>query len=304
MDMFGGRLQASGTPASKVVELGGIQSPFIGVAGSEGLGAGLRAEFALEAYIQPDIGAAGRFAGDGFFTRGAFVGLVSETLGSFKAGRLNNALYLPTILTNPFVASFKFSPQQLHAFSAAYGRTIAGDTTWANALEYSSPAWKGWSLNLTANTSEVANQRRNVGGFVMYRIGSALATFGTSNSENGAGIAPGTGQRTHFVGGTYDFSVAKLWGSYHQSKIDLIATRTKTSQLGISVPAGNGRILASVATTSREASLLPSVRRTTGAAGYVYSLSKRTELYGMYMLDEIEDTPTGNSYGAGIRHRF
>ncbi|MDD2714095.1 MAG: porin, partial [Simplicispira sp.] len=37
---------------------------------------------------------------------------------------------------------------------------------------------------------------------------------------------------------------------------------------------------------------------------YDYNLSKRTDVYAMYMNDKITSQTNGNSFGVGIRHRF
>ena len=40
------------------------------------------------------------------------------------------------------------------------------------------------------------------------------------------------------------------------------------------------------------------------SVGYDHLLSKRTDLYGVYMSDQLSGLGTGNNYGAGVRHRF
>ena len=37
---------------------------------------------------------------------------------------------------------------------------------------------------------------------------------------------------------------------------------------------------------------------------YDYNLSKRTNVYAMYMNDRITSKSTGNSVGIGVHHRF
>jgi len=44
--------------------------------------------------------------------------------------------------------------------------------------------------------------------------------------------------------------------------------------------------------------------RKTLTLGYDYFLSKRTDLYAMYMNDRITAQPSGNSFAVGMRHRF
>ncbi len=46
------------------------------------------------------------------------------------------------------------------------------------------------------------------------------------------------------------------------------------------------------------------VKRTTATLGYDFNLSKRTDVYAMYMNDRITNKSTGNSVGVGVRHRF
>jgi predicted porin len=46
------------------------------------------------------------------------------------------------------------------------------------------------------------------------------------------------------------------------------------------------------------------VERTTATLGYDYNVSKRTDVYAMYMNDRITSKTTGNSVGVGVRHRF
>jgi predicted porin len=38
--------------------------------------------------------------------------------------------------------------------------------------------------------------------------------------------------------------------------------------------------------------------------GYDYDLSKRTDVYAIYMNDRITNRNSGNSFGVGVRHRF
>ena len=79
------------------------------------------------------------------------------------------------------------------------------------------------------------------------------------------------------------------------------ANKAKTLQVGASAPLGGGSLLASWIKTELSASKLD---RKTFTLGYDYYLSKRTDVYAMFMNDRITSQPTGNSFGVGIRHRF
>lgn len=80
--------------------------------------------------------------------------------------------------------------------------------------------------------------------------------------------------------------------------------RAKTGQLGVSVAAGSGNILASWARTSNASDRAPACRRDTGAFGYNYSASPRTELYAVPQRDRLSTANRARTCGLGIRHKF
>ena len=46
------------------------------------------------------------------------------------------------------------------------------------------------------------------------------------------------------------------------------------------------------------------IKRNTAAIGYDYFLSKRTDVYAIYLYDKLTSYSVGNSYALGIRHTF
>ena len=75
-DVFVGSMKNAGDAgSSKVVNSGGMTTSWFGVKGTEDLGGGLKANFALTSFIKVDSGTQGRFANDPFFSRDANVGL-------------------------------------------------------------------------------------------------------------------------------------------------------------------------------------------------------------------------------------
>jgi predicted porin len=67
----------------------------------------------------------------------------------------------------------------------------------------------------------------------------------------------------------------------------------------------NGAVLAAYADTRRSGSLLAAdLKRNTLSLGYDHLLSKRTDLYTIYMSDEITAASRTSSFAAGVRHRF
>lgn len=77
-----------------------------------------------------------------------------------------------------------------------------------------------------------------------------------------------------------------------------------TLQLGMSVPVGSGQIMASAATTERDITATAITRRTSWAVGYNHAVSKRTDLYAVYLRDKLTGFGASGSVGMGIRHRF
>ncbi|MFC3108697.1 porin [Undibacterium arcticum] len=71
------------------------------------------------------------------------------------------------------------------------------------------------------------------------------------------------------------------------------------------MPVGGGKILAAWAQTKRSGAAFGADQKCdTASVGYDYDLSKRTDLYAVYMNDKITRQSAGNSFGLGVRHRF
>ena len=108
------------------------------------------------------------------------------------------------------------------------------------------------------------------------------------------------------LGGSYDFSVVKLYATYGQAKVKDLDSKSKTYSLGLDIPVAGtpGTVKAAVARTKYEA--VTDATRTTATLGYDHFLSKRTDVYTALMYDRVSDADpkTGTSLIAGIRHRF
>lgn len=332
VDVFAGSLQNSGDAARRsVVNSGGMTTSWFGFKGTEDLGGGLNAEFALTGFFQADTGTSGRFGGDNLFSRDANIAL-SGGFGKVMLGRAVAPSFLPTILFNPFGDSFTFSPLVLHAYvpSGPFGARTwpssnASDSGWSNQIIYTTPSFGGLKANIHYQFGEVAgdNGVKNVGVNLLYFNGPlGLTAFyhdaRASNPNAGNPILDPTAapvnygsinrQKAYFVGGSYNFNVAKVFATYQISNDDTAAgnsMKDKTYSLGVSMPLGAGAVLANYANTKRTGSLVgPDLKRDTFALGYDHNLSKRTDLYAVYMSDKITGADRGNSFGVGVRHRF
>lgn len=329
VDAYAGSMRNAGdAKARSVVNSGGLTTSWFGFKGSEDLGGGLKANFLLTSFIQADAGTQGRFPGDTMWSRDANVGL-SGNFGALSFGRELAPHFLPTILFNPFGDSYTFAPLILHADvplfnTSGWTNSVAGDTGWSNSIRYTTPNFNGLTANLHYQFGEVAgnNGRNNVGINALYFSGPlALTAFyhrvevnnplnvPSGNVQPAGNIPLPSGQSASqqtawMIGGTYDLKAAKLFATYGRTShnIDL---DDKTASLGASVPAGNGKFLASWAQTKRSGVAIGAdQKRNTSAIGYDYDMSKRTDLYAVYMNDRITSQDSGNSFGVGIRHRF
>lgn len=310
-DVYAGSMKMAGDAGRRsVVNSGGMTTSWFGFKGTEDLGGGLKASFQLTSFIQVDDGTQGRFGGDTFFSRDANVSL-SGGFGSVLLGRWMAPNFLPSVIGNPLGDSFTFSPLILHMdvplFNASgWQATVPSDTGWSNQIVYSTPDIGGFKANLQYQFGEQPgdNGKKNVGANFFY-FGGPLTLTGfyerAQISNPGQGTYLGTTKKDWMLAAAYDFQVVKPYLSYGQAKADNHPDRAKTLQVGVSAPLGGGSVLASWVKTDLSVSNLD---RKTFTLGYDYFLSKRTDVYAMFMNDRITHQTKGNSFGVGIRHRF
>ncbi|WP_026076158.1 porin [Noviherbaspirillum massiliense] len=339
VDIFAGSMQNSGDKDHQaVINSGGMTTSWFGFKGSEDLGGGLRAEFALTGFFRGDTGESGRFGGDNLFSRDANVAIAGD-FGRLQLGRALAPSFLPTILFNPFGDSFTFSPLVLHAYvpsgrsfgARSWAASNAGDSGWSNQIIYTTPTFGGLKANVHYQFGEVAGEtgKNNIAVNALYNNGPlALAAFyhdveiGNPNSTNSVLDAtkptaslPGLinyasidRQKGYFLGASYNLNVVKLFATFQRNNDDTataLSMTDKTYSVGLSAPLGQGAVLADFASTRRDGSLVgDDLKRDTLSVGYDYNLSKRTDVYAVYMTDKVTDLDRGNSFGVGIRHRF
>jgi len=309
LDVYAGSLKNAGDSGSKtVLNSGGMTTSWFGFKGSEDLGAGLKATYALTSFIQADSGTQGRFTNDTFFSRDANVGLSDASMGSITLGRGLAPNFLPTVIFNPFGDSFTFSPLVLHANvplfnGTGWSSTTPADTGWSNEVIYSSPNIGGLSANVHYQFGEIANQagKSNSGFNLLYFSGPMAFTAFIESAQvgNPVNTAFGYTKQDYMLGGSYDFGVAKAFLTTGQAKASN-SNKTTTNSLGASAPLGKGKLLAGWAQTK----VSGGNTRSTLSVGYDYDLSKTTDLYAMLMSDRITNYSSGTSVGVGIRKKF
>ncbi len=293
LDLSVGRFKAPGGSASKGVDSGNMTTSYLGFKGSEDLGGGLSASFAIESFLRGDTGASGRFNGDPMWSRSAWVGLSSASMGSLNLGRNTTSLFVNTLLFNAFGDSFGFSPSIRHTFTSG---TVTGDTGWSDSVKYSSPKFGGLSFTAHLAAGE-SNGGKNSGVSALY-FGGPLALGAAWQSVAKGSTVDDT--KAWQIGGSYALGDVKLFGQYGSVDNDTTGNGYDITGLGTSVKMGAGSLLAQWGRISPDSG----AKRSTFSIGYDYFLSKRTDLYAVYMNDKLSGKSSGNSAAVGIRHRF
>lgn len=292
VDLSAGSFQNPGADATKGVENGKMTTSYFGLKGTEDLGGGLKANFAIESFMRNDTGAAGRFNGDPFWARSAWVGL-SGGYGSLNIGRNTTSLFVNTLIFNAFGDSFGFSPSIRHYFTSG---TVTGDTGWSDSIKVTSPRFGGLTLTTHGALGE-ANGGKNFGVSALYFGGPLAAGFAWQSAAKGATL---DNTKAWQLGASYDLKAVKFFGQYGSVDNEATDNGYDITGLGASVPIGAGSLLAQWGRISPDMGS----SRTTFSVGYDYFLSKRTDLYAVYMSDKISGLDTGTNYAVGIRHRF
>lgn len=284
----------------------GVQSGSrIGFKGVEDLGNGLQAIFKLENGFDTDTGKAAN--GGALFGRHAYVGL-SGAYGQLTLGRQCNPIFNALDGIDPFETGLTGSSTNLMS---------VGSFRTNNSVVYNVASKSGWSTTLMYGAGEQAGDsalRRTIGFSVDYANGPLMATLAYDRLNQSAINT----NKLLLLGGSYNFGMLSVHAAYETEKND-VGDDFRDVMLGVQVPMGQGKWIASYidkrdrvgARGGRQAAL-----------GYVYALSKRTNLYGSYghlANDDqggnmVGDASSGGSMplaghsssalSVGIRHKF
>jgi len=297
IDVSAGSIKDVGGKAIKKVDSGAMSTSYIGFSGVEDLGDGWTAFFTLDSFLRADSGNNGRFNGDNFWARNAFVGLSSKSLGTVRAGRNTTPLFVATLLFNAFGDSFGYSPSIRHYFTAG---TASGDSGWSDSVQYLSPNFSGFSAGAIVAAGEGAGGK-NYGFNAGYGSGGFASALVYQHVAKDSSATAAVADTNTWQGNiSYDFGAAKLFGQYGEVDNKTTKRDYKIAAAGISVPIGAGKVLAQYSQISASIG----ADRKTFSAGYDYFLSKRTDLYAVAMSDDLDGLSKGTSYSVGVRHRF
>ncbi len=335
----------------------GIQSGIhdgsrIAFSGEENLGNGLKAIFMLEYSLANDtnsgVGAAN--FGTTASSRQSWLGLTGS-FGTVTAGRI----YTPSDDMGMFdsMDQTAFSPRVIMVRDSAYGApggyTDQIYSRWSNSVKYVSPTMSGFTAsaiygfgaingddttayNGTAAAGNKVQERAYGVGLTYVNGPVALGAFydRANDMDNGpAGTAGKSGDDARMLrfGGSYDFGMFALMGTYekgrdHNGAGEAVGgnDENRTWSVGATAPIGNGlaRVMYARTANNDEADT-PSDGATGWGIGYDYNLSKRTMLYSgytrvnsgngaRYRYFADNNTPglggTYSGYGFGMIHKF
>jgi predicted porin len=316
IDMSAGQFQDAGAAKINKAQSGNMATSYIGFRGTEELGGTLKAKFAIESFLRSDTGESGRFGGDVFWARAAWVGL-SGDFGTTTLGRTTNQFFVSTLVFNAFTDSFGYSPsiRQVLTPSSVHPQMLAwlGDTGWGNSILYQSPVMGGLSINLQGALGEGTQKGRNVGANALYFNGPFAATVAYQKVQQGiSGFTPAIqslgfdNQTSAQVGASWDFKVVKLMGQYSVVKTQATTdTKSKIYGIGATAPIGAGKLLAQYGNATNDAAgTRPEIVNKTLTVGYDYFLSKRTDIYALVMNDKLTGLSNGNTIALGLKHNF
>jgi len=328
---------SGGTPAgvNGDYKFSGIQSGLLsgsrlGFKGEEALGNGLSAIFTLEYSLNIDnnsgVGSTG-----GLNARQQFVGLKSDKLGAATLGRQYAPGYMATVNNDAFGGAV-FSPQSILSAQAANSITPNSPARWDNAIAYTSPNWSGFSGKLIYgfgesttgglnNASTSDNGKIGVGfnyangplnlDLVYQSRQNVYGGYGTLPLLGSAGVTTaGTGGdiNEYYVGGSYDFKMVKVMGSWQQQNDkNTLNVDNAVWSLGAVVPvmaASNihfsySQLLWDQGTGPLGVAGLNNNSQSAGL-GWTTNMSKRTTLYAGYVWVKNDNHSTGNAAVGGV----
>jgi predicted porin len=328
-----GLVRESGGVAGPVNKLtsGVASASRIGFRGTEDLGNGMSAIFTLETGYRIDTGdvdAAGTI-----FNRQAFVGLKSK-VGTVTLGRQYTPWHQALAqVADPFGTGYAGSSKNQFPDSGTNVRT-------SNTIMYTAPVFNGFTADVAYSLGEQAGNSdagRQMGASIGYSAGplNVRAAYNHKNSDVAA--APGVTPISRTIGtntmiaANYDFKVIKVYAAYNVDKgfnsaplgnannpfggvRPTASTDGNEILLGLSAPVGTGTVLASVMRKDDKTSFNQDARA--WGVGYLYPLSKRTNLYTAYgsidnkngagytVANNTESGSGDRAFNLGVRHTF
>ncbi|MDO8705390.1 MAG: porin [Sulfuricaulis sp.] len=291
--------------------------------GTEDLGGGLKASFHLEAGINNDDGSGqttnlnnqttvGQANGGGgmTFNRRSTVS-IQGGFGEVRLGRDYTPHYLNHSAYDPFGQLGVGASRAVVGSTTAFGGINFTAVRASNSVAYHSPTFSGFGVRVQAYLGENADNLPNAGSGSSIRGTYAMGPVSLGLAYGKTTTGAGTDLKSTNLGGSYDFGVAKLMGAITKDAATGFDD-VKGWQLGAHIPMGSGLVRTSLSQTDNGTATQKQF-----ALGYVYNLSKRTDLYATVAtvrnsggasaaLNGSTTSANGssNGYDVGVKHAF
>jgi len=273
----------------------------LGFKGTEDLGGGLSANFVLESGINIDTGASGQ--GGLTFGRQSYVGL-SGAFGSLSAGRQLSPYYKTLRdVADPFADGLAGQAMNI----------IAGNRRMDNAVVYGTPKLAGWSAEMAYGAGEVASdasRKRVISGALSYAPGALAVVLAHHRREDPLQVDHVSNS---LLAARYTLGAITAHTAYVRTR-GLGGADSRDALLGLSYTAGPHRVAVSVIQHDDSTAARRDARQF--AIGYLYGLSRRSDLYTAYghirndngatfKVGNASDDGSGNAaFNLGFRHWF
>jgi predicted porin len=303
LDLSYGHFENSGAISDNRFNSNSLSASFVGVNAKYGFDAGWSAGINLEAFLRFQDLDYGRSDADRLLSRNEFISLSNAEYGLLRVGRLQTYLFDTTTRFNAFGNSIAFSPSVRHIFFGGNLESIQGDFYWDRAASYATPRIEGVQASFMYALGP--NDRRGdyIGSSIVVSRGLLAVSLAAQRVHVNNGIDDETSETTWQLGATYNFGFAKLYGQYTLIDDHGLDVTSRIPTGGVSIPLGQGDLLAQVAYTHATG---PAVDRkhTTTSLGYVYHYNSVADFYVLGSNDLIRAQTRGLSYAAGVRYTF
>ena len=302
LDLSYGRFEPSGSYREHRINSNSLTASFVGVNAKHGFEGGWTPGITLETFLRFQDGKVGRNDNDRFLSRNNFVSLASD-YGSMRVGRLQSYLFEATTRFNAFGNSISFSPALRHIFLSGGLEGVQGDFYWDRAVSYTTPRWEGVTGNVMYALGRNDQRGDYAGASVVVSRGLLAVSLAAQRVHVNDGIADETDETTFQLGATYNFGLARVFGQYTFIRDEGQDVRSRSSTAGVTVPLGQGNVLAQMAYTTASG---PAVDRkhTTVSLGYVYDYDSVTNIYVLGSDDRVRRQTRGTSFAVGVRYTF
>ncbi len=295
----------------------GYNSSRFGVRGTEDLGGGLKASFWLEAGVNNDDGTASASNTNNQAVTAANAGTQGLTFNRRSTLSLEGGfgeLRLGRDYTPQFWTETAFDPFGTNGVGTniAFNKGGLTGVRASNSIGYLSPSFSGlkvWVQTYMGENASTAAAKAGDGNAVRvsYDAGPLSLAYATSSTKVSAGVNNDTSN----IGASYNFGVVKLMAQSNKTKVDGAAD-IDGYVVGATAPLGSGMVRFALSETDKAGA-----KSNLTAIGYVYSLSKRTDLYATYARvtnkggasAALNGATTGanqssSGYDFGVKHAF